>query len=65
MNKRRVDKSTLLGTFLAVSGIVGGLVLDGGSVRQILQPSAALIVLAGTLGCCPNSVSDEDSNGHH
>ncbi len=50
MNKRRVDKSTLLGTFLAVAGIVGGLVLDGGSVRQILQPSAALIVLAGTLG---------------
>jgi chemotaxis protein MotA len=27
-----------------------GLVLDGGSLRQILQPSAALIVIAGTLG---------------
>jgi chemotaxis protein MotA len=50
MSKRRLDKSTLFGTFLAVAGIVGGLVLDGGSVRQILQPSAALIVLAGTIG---------------
>jgi len=50
MNKRRVDRSTLFGTLLAFAGIVGGLVLDGGSVRQILQPSAAFIVVAGTLG---------------
>lgn len=50
MSKRRVDRSTLLGSFLAVAGVVGGLVLDGGSIRQILQPSAALIVIAGTLG---------------
>ena len=50
MTKRRVDRSILLGTFLAIAGVAGGLVLDGGSVRQILQPSAALIVLLGTLG---------------
>lgn len=50
MSKRRVDRSTLLGTFLAIAGVVGGLVLDGGSILQILQPSAAFIVLAGTLG---------------
>jgi chemotaxis protein MotA len=50
MSKRRVDRSTLLGTLLAVGGVVGGLALDGGSIRQILQPSAAFIVIAGTLG---------------
>lgn len=50
MTKRRVDRSTLFGTLLAVAGVVGGLVLDGGSVRQILQPSAAFIVILGTIG---------------
>jgi chemotaxis protein MotA len=50
MNKRRIDRSTLFGTLLALAGIVGGLVLDGGSIRQVLQPSAAFIVIAGTLG---------------
>lgn len=50
MSKHRVDRSTLLGTLLAVGGVVGGLVLDGGSIRQILQPSAAFIVIAGTIG---------------
>jgi chemotaxis protein MotA len=50
MSKRRFDRSTILGVLISVSGVVTGLVLDGGSVKQILQPSAALIVLAGTLG---------------
>lgn len=50
MSKVRLDRSTLFGVLLAISGVVAGLMLDGGSVRQILQPSAALIVIAGTLG---------------
>ena len=50
MSKWRLDRSTIFGILLAISGIVGGLVLDGGSVKQILQPSAALIVIVGTLG---------------
>lgn len=50
MSKSRVDRSTLFGTILAFVGIAGGLVLDGGSVRQVLQPSAAFIVIAGTFG---------------
>lgn len=50
MSKRRVDRGTLLGTFLALTGVVGGLVLDGGSIRQIVQPSAGLIVILGTVG---------------
>lgn len=50
MTKRRLDRSTIFGALLAISGVVTGLLLDGGSVKQILQPSAALIVIAGTLG---------------
>jgi len=50
MSKLRLDRSTVFGVLLAISGVVTGLMLDGGSVKQILQPSAALIVIAGTLG---------------
>lgn len=50
MSKRQIDRSTVFGVLLSLTGVVTGLVLDGGSVRQILQPTAALIVIAGTLG---------------
>jgi chemotaxis protein MotA len=46
----RVDKSTFVGFAIALCGIGVGLVLDGGKLVQVLQPSAALIVLGGTLG---------------
>jgi len=45
-----VDKSTLTGLVLAVAGIVGGLLIEGGNLTQILQPTAAMIVFGGTLG---------------
>ena len=45
-----VDKSTLGGIAIAVAGIGVGLVLDGGRLMQILQPTAALIVIGGTIG---------------
>jgi len=47
---RKLDKGTLLGLVLAVGGICGGLLLEGGSMREIAQPTAALIVFGGTLG---------------
>jgi chemotaxis protein MotA len=50
MSKRRIDRSTAVGVLLAMAGVATGLMLDGGSLKQILQPSAALIVIAGTLG---------------
>src|ERR1700679_1057231 len=46
----RVDKSTIGGIAIALFGIGIGLVLDGGKLVQVLQPSAALIVLGGTIG---------------
>jgi len=45
-----VDKSTLTGLFLAIGGILLGLVIEGGRIAQVLQPTAALIVFGGTLG---------------
>ncbi len=45
-----MDKSTIAGIFLAVGGILAGLLLEGGKIAQILQPTAAMIVLGGTLG---------------
>jgi len=44
-----VDKSTIAGIVLAVGGILVGLLLEGGKVAQVLQPTAALIVFGGTL----------------
>jgi len=45
-----VDKSSVVGILLALGGIVAGLLLEGGNLRQILQPTAAMIVFGGTLG---------------
>jgi chemotaxis protein MotA len=45
-----VDKSTLTGIILAVVGILAGLILEGGRLGQILQPTAAMIVIGGTIG---------------
>jgi len=47
---RSLDKGTLLGLALAAGGICGGLLLEGGTLREILQPTAAIIVLGGTIG---------------
>jgi chemotaxis protein MotA len=45
-----LDKASIGGALLAVVGILAGLLIEGGDVRQILQPTAALIVFGGTLG---------------
>jgi chemotaxis protein MotA len=45
-----VDKATLGGLVLAIGGILLGLVLEGGNIGQVLQPTAAMIVFGGTLG---------------
>lgn len=45
-----MDKSSIGGIALALGGILFGLVLEGGKITQILQPTAALIVIGGTFG---------------
>lgn len=45
-----LDLAALVGTVLGVAAVLGGQVLEGGSIAQISQGTAALIVLGGTLG---------------
>lgn len=45
-----MDKGSIGGVFLAVAGIIAGLLIEGGNLGQILQPTAALIVFGGTIG---------------
>lgn len=48
--RSKLDFTTLGGIALAVAGIIGGLILEKGSVKDIAQSTAALIVVGGTLG---------------
>jgi chemotaxis protein MotA len=45
-----MDASSIGGVLLAVAGIIAGLLMEGGNLGQILQPTAALIVFGGTFG---------------
>ncbi len=46
----KLDLATVGGLVLSIGGIMTGMTLEGGSIREILQPTAALIVFGGTLG---------------
>jgi chemotaxis protein MotA len=46
----RPDLATIGGIVLAMVGIVGGLILEKGQLSDIIQGTAALIVLGGTFG---------------
>jgi len=45
-----MDKGSISGLFVAIAGIIAGMLIEGGNLSQILQPTAALIVFGGTLG---------------
>lgn len=45
-----MDIASVLGTIMGISAVVGGQVLEGGHVGQIMQGTAALIVFGGTFG---------------
>jgi len=47
---RRLDMATVGGLALALAGILGGLVLEQGRVKDVAQLTASIIVLGGTLG---------------
>ncbi len=44
------DFATLAGIAIALTGIVGGLLLEKGSIQDVAQLTAAMIVLGGTFG---------------
>lgn len=45
-----MDKASWGGVVVGLGGILSGLLLEGGNLSQILQPTAAMIVFGGTLG---------------
>jgi chemotaxis protein MotA len=45
-----MDKASIGGVALALAGIIAGLLIEGGNLGQILQPTAFLIVFGGTMG---------------
>ena len=45
-----MDAGSLMGVLLALAGILAGLLLEGGHIGQVLQPTAAMIVFGGTIG---------------
>jgi chemotaxis protein MotA len=48
----KLDPLSFGGLIVAVASVLGGQVLEGGHVSSVVQPTAALIVLGGTLGAC-------------
>lgn len=44
------DIATLAGVALALAGIIGGLLLEKGSIQDVAQATAAMIVFGGTIG---------------
>jgi chemotaxis protein MotA len=47
---RKPDIASIAGILIAFGGILGGLVIEGGKLKDIAQFTAALIVLGGTSG---------------
>lgn len=44
------DFATIGGLILALGGVLGGQIMEGGSIKEIAQVTSALIVLGGTIG---------------
>jgi chemotaxis protein MotA len=47
---RKPEIASLLGLLFGVGGVLGGLILEGGKLSDIIQFNAAVIVFGGTLG---------------
>jgi chemotaxis protein MotA len=54
-----VDIATIIGIVLALGAIMGGQILEGGHLGSIMQVTAFIIVMGGTIGavCVQNSLS--------
>ena len=46
----KIDFASFAGLAVALVGILGGLLLEGGRLKDVAQFTAALIVLGGTTG---------------
>jgi chemotaxis protein MotA len=50
MKHNKIDMISIAGLTVAFSAIVGGQILEGGSVRSLMQVTAFFIVIGGTMG---------------
>jgi chemotaxis protein MotA len=47
-----MDIASIGGIILALAGILVGMMIEGGSIMEIVKPTAAMIVCGGTAGAC-------------
>jgi chemotaxis protein MotA len=45
-----MDKISFVGLVVGISAIIGGQLLEGGAIQSLVQPTAFLIVIGGTMG---------------
>lgn len=50
--KPTLDYLSVAGFIIAVAALIGGFLGEGGSPGEILKPTAAIIVVGGTIGAC-------------
>ncbi|MFM6927630.1 MAG: flagellar motor protein [Bdellovibrio sp.] len=55
-----MDKATMLGLVVGFGGIIAGNLLEGGHMGSLMQLTAFIIVLAGTMGAVMVSSSEKD-----
>lgn len=53
-----MDLTSIIGLVLGIAAVVGGQVLEGGSLQAIIQPTAFIIVMGGTAGAVLLSFPD-------
>jgi chemotaxis protein MotA len=47
-----MDIASIAGLIVALIGILGGMIIEGGSPMEIVKPTAFMIVVGGTTGAC-------------
>ncbi|MGE5086052.1 MAG: motility-associated protein, partial [Bacillota bacterium] len=55
-----MDKATMLGLVVGFGGIIAGNLLEGGHMSSLIQVTAFIIVIAGTMGAVMVSSSEKD-----
>jgi len=55
-----MDLTTILGLIIGFAGLIGGFVMEDGTVGMLLKETAAMIVLGGTIGAVTASFSLEE-----
>lgn len=58
-----MDLTSLIGLILGFAAVIGGQILEGGSVEAIIQPTAFIIVVGGTAGAVLLSFTGKDLMG--